>query len=745
MAVSIGVVVGVLLAVGGVVGLGVGYVAVRRDHPAAEPFAKMSAFPGVAGLCFAVLTVAPNPPVSRVLLALAHSFLFVAPGYFLLFTAAYTGYNQWLTPRRKRAIVAVYVLSATAAALEPLVLSDVIVRTVNGLTMPVVATNQIRVVATLLLSYPAILAGFGFLGTFLVSRRNMYRAQTAVIMLAVLFTVVGNVVFEAGLSPHPGLNLTSVFFSLEAIVIALALFRFDFFHVEPLAPGVVLEEMNDPVIVVDETETVVDVNPAGCELVDGPMPVGESVESVFPGLLSAADTGEQYVPAVTSVKSDGGEVAVYDIDDEPLTDQYRRDRGRVLVLRDVTLQQRRERTFESLQSVNQQFLAAESRQEALDIAVTTAYELLGYPYSGAMLYDEEAHVLCPAAITEPLQTAYENSQHGGSPVVEPSDDDIWTVFESGEPMLGSPIQAADDEQIPVDIGGSLLYPLGDHGVLGVSADADHDGFSEDDRRFVDILATTTENALDRIEKEQQLRESRELLEKRTEQIEFFNSVLRHDLLNGMMVVQGHTDQLRDEVDGPAAEHVETIDDWGRDITELAQKVRSVTRTLTGEDPVELSVVDVGAAIDEKAAKLTSGYDDVTIDVDADTTAVPAVWADDLLSAVIENLLSNAIEHNDTDDPEITVDVTVDSETVSVRIADNGPGIPDEMKDQIFDEWVTSDESGSIGFGLYFVRVMVDRYGGDIWFEDRTDGEGSRGAVAVLRLPKATAQEPPATE
>jgi signal transduction histidine kinase len=737
MPISGGVLVGVVLGIGGVVGLGVGYAAWQHDdHPAAAPLAKTSALPGVSSLAFGALLLFPDPPISRVLFALAHVCLFLAPAYFLLFTVAYTGRDRWLRGGRKRALIGLYVVASLAMVIEPLVLAEVTVRTVNGVTLPVLGTNRVRLLATLLFVYPATLGGLALLGAFFVSPRNMYRTQTGVIILAVLFTVVGNVVFEAGFSPHPGLNLTSVFFGVEAIIIALALFRFDFFRVKPLAPGVVLEEIDDPVIVLDETESVVDLNPSGRLLVAVADPIGTPVERAFPGLLTAAAKDERYVPGDADLSSDGGEIEVYDINDAPITDQYERNRGTVIVLRDVTLQQRRERTFASLQSVSQQFLTAETRQEVLDIAATTAYELLGYPYSGAMVYDESEDVLRPASFADPLTAAYEDSEYDGDPVIEPGEDDIWQVFVSGEAMVGSPIQAGGGDEIPVDIGGSLIYPLGDHGILGVSAGPDHDGFSEDDRRFVDILATTTENALDRVEKEQQLRESRELLTKRTEQIEFFNSVLRHDLLNGMLVIQGHTEELKDLVDGEAADHVEIIDSWSEDITSLASKVRSVTKTLTGEEPVELTAVDLGTAIEAKVDKLRNGHETVSVDVRTDT--LPPVRADDLLPAVVENILSNAIEHNDTDHPEITVETTVGEETVTVRIADNGPGIPDEMKDAVFDEQVTSEASGSVGFGLYFVRVMVDRYGGDVWFEDREamDDAVDTGAVAVLELPVA---------
>ncbi|MEF8829429.1 MAG: histidine kinase N-terminal 7TM domain-containing protein [Haloarcula sp.] len=733
MELTAALIIGGILTVGGGLGIAVGYaVRYRRDHPAAKPLSMMAIPPGLAGLCTAGVVVAPQPPLARVLLAAATGLLLVTPAYFLLFTLVYTGRGELITRRRRRLLVALYGTIGAVAVLEPLVLADITVRTVNGLAFPVMASRTVIVLTTVLFVYPLIAVCLWLLGRFLIAPSNIYRRQTAIVLGAVCITVVGNVAFETGFSPHPGLNLTAVFFSAEGALIALALFRFDFLSVEPLAPDIVLEEMDDPVIVLDESETLIDANPAAIRLLSDPTPIGTPIRQSLPGLLAAAENGEEYVHSSghTAV-TDGGKGDVYDLENTPICDQYDRNRGSVLVLRDISLQKQRERTLASLQSVSQQFLGAETTQDVLEIAVTTADDLLEYPYSGVMVYDAEANVLKPAVFADALAAAYEDAEGTGDPVVEPGPNDLWQVFESGEPRRGAPIENPVSD-LPVEIGGSLLYPLGDHGVLGISAGPDHTGFSDADRRFADTLATTTENALDRVEKEQELRESRELLETRSQQIRFFNSALRHDLLNGLMVIQGHIDRLDADVDGEAADRVDTIDEWTEDLARMAREVRSVIQAITGEADSDLEAVDLGAVVAEKAAKFRRGHDELTVTVE--TGALPAVWADSLLASVVENLFRNAVEHNDTEAPAITVSASAGPGTVTLRIADNGPGIDDEMKEVIFEEAVTSETSGSVGFGLYFVRVMVDRYGGDIWFEDREDG--ATGAVAVLELPIA---------
>jgi len=62
----------------------------------------------------------------------------------------------------------------------------------------------------------------------------------------------------------------------------------------------------------------------------------------------------------------------------------------------------------------------------------------------------------------------------------------------------------------------------------------------------------------------------------------------------------------------------------------------------------------------------------------------------------------------------------------------GPGIPDEMKEEIFKEGVKDQETGRTGLGLFLVKTLIERYGGKIWVEDNEP----EGSVFVLRFRSA---------
>ncbi|WP_420182628.1 ATP-binding protein [Haloarcula sp. KBTZ06] len=216
------------------------------------------------------------------------------------------------------------------------------------------------------------------------------------------------------------------------------------------------------------------------------------------------------------------------------------------------------------------------------------------------------------------------------------------------------------------------------------------------------------------------------LKRHEEQMEFFNSILRHDILNGMTVIEARAETLADALGGTQATYAETILDWSRDIVDLTQKVRSVLSTMSDDGLTEAETIALGPVVEGATRKAASMDEDCTLKTDIPDGI--EVVADDLLDDVVGNILTNAVEHGDLG---TTIEVTterVDS-MVHLRIADDGPGIPPEQREAIFEKGERGTESTGTGFGLYFVSVMVDSYGGDIWVEE-SDLGGSEFVVAL---------------
>jgi len=104
-------------------------------------------------------------------------------------------------------------------------------------------------------------------------------------------------------------------------------------------------------------------------------------------------------------------------------------------------------------------------------------------------------------------------------------------------------------------------------------------------------------------------------------------------------------------------------------------------------------------------------------------------ADEGLRSVIENIVNNAFIHSGTDRVEIRISES--AEWCEIRIADFGIGIPDEIKERIFEERFKHGKTAQTGLGLFIAKKIVERYGGEIWVEDNKP----KGSVFVIRLRK----------
>ncbi len=242
---------------------------------------------------------------------------------------------------------------------------------------------------------------------------------------------------------------------------------------------------------------------------------------------------------------------------------------------------------------------------------------------------------------------------------------------------------------------------------------------------VDGIITTSRNITERKESEQKLKSQRD-------DLELLNQVVRHDIRNDLQVVSTYAELLEDHVDEEGRDHLQRLTESNKQAADLTITARDLTNVILRSDS-DIEHVPLAPAVDGQVSELRSSHPEASYNID-DSVDGHAVLADDMLDTVFRNLLKNAVQHNDKDQPEVEIEASTDDDTVTVRVADNGPGVPDEQKDVIFGREEKGLESEGTGIGLYLVQELVTGYGGDIWVEDRED---SPGAVFVLELQRAT--------
>jgi PAS domain S-box-containing protein len=219
--------------------------------------------------------------------------------------------------------------------------------------------------------------------------------------------------------------------------------------------------------------------------------------------------------------------------------------------------------------------------------------------------------------------------------------------------------------------------------------------------------------------------------RREQELELLNRIVRHDIRNDMAVVLGWAEMLDDHVDDEGREYLQKILASGEHVVELTEVAREYVETVVSDEAATLEPVPLRSVLKTELSLREESFPEAEFVLENSPPDVE-VAANSMLSSVFRNLLNNAVQHNDADIPHIEVSCEVRDNEVEARIADNGPGIPDDHKDTVFGKGERGLGSPGTGIGLYLVDTLVTEYGGEIWVEDNEP----TGAVFVVQLPLA---------
>ena len=107
-----------------------------------------------------------------------------------------------------------------------------------------------------------------------------------------------------------------------------------------------------------------------------------------------------------------------------------------------------------------------------------------------------------------------------------------------------------------------------------------------------------------------------------------------------------------------------------------------------------------------------------------------------MPTIFTNLIGNSVKFGGPD-VEITIRVEEPDGEVLVSVEDTGPGVPDEVKGKLFHRFERGMARGSgEGLGIFIVRTLVTRYGGEVWVDDRVPDHPDEGAAFRFTLKKA---------
>lgn len=216
-------------------------------------------------------------------------------------------------------------------------------------------------------------------------------------------------------------------------------------------------------------------------------------------------------------------------------------------------------------------------------------------------------------------------------------------------------------------------------------------------------------------------------------LSYLNATLRHEILNTAAVIHSQTDLVLNEYDsdGTIPDRMETIKSRTQEMEAVIENVGLLLQA--SRNDIDREPIDVIELLTEEIDSLQNSVEAVSVDTTLPEQAIAR--ANQPLRRAFANLLWNAVEHNDTDNPRVEVTVRREPETVIVKVADNGPGIPEAERDTLFEQEIRHDDTH--GLGLALTQTIIDNYDGTLEVTET----GADGTVFTLTLPRASEPSP----
>jgi signal transduction histidine kinase len=224
----------------------------------------------------------------------------------------------------------------------------------------------------------------------------------------------------------------------------------------------------------------------------------------------------------------------------------------------------------------------------------------------------------------------------------------------------------------------------------------------------------------------------------------FLNMAGHELRTPLTVIKGYLSMLSDGSLGqpPAGlrQPIELLASKADELGTLVDDLLFTSRLDSGRLPAHPMRLDLRIAVQEAARRadprvhLLGG--ELEMEIAADALVVSA--DPEHVARVLDNLVNNALTYRRPGQPAwVRLSAAIEDGQAVVSVEDRGRGVPDELRERIFERFVRGEQGASgapgTGLGLYISRQLATRHGGKLELDRSTPGQGSRFS---LRLPRA---------
>jgi len=207
----------------------------------------------------------------------------------------------------------------------------------------------------------------------------------------------------------------------------------------------------------------------------------------------------------------------------------------------------------------------------------------------------------------------------------------------------------------------------------------------------------------------------------------------HEIRNALFPAKSYLHRLKKKPDDRSS-----IESTERAINRAIDSTRIISTYAHLEDNQSRSDISVRKIIDQAIESMSDSLNELSIDVSIDdqTNNGATIRANpDQLSLVFNNLLRNAIDAlTGVKDRRIIVTIREDDQGTEIRIDDTGPGIPEDVRANVFDAFFTTRPQQGTGLGLTIAQKVVEAHEGVI----SIDADSKQGAGIIVRLPRHAA-------
>ncbi|MEW6567339.1 MAG: ATP-binding protein [Chloroflexota bacterium] len=374
----------------------------------------------------------------------------------------------------------------------------------------------------------------------------------------------------------------------------------------------------------------------------------------------------------------------------------------------------------------------------LQFIIRSAADLLESEAASILLVDENTHNLYFAATgSDPKELAK---------VPVPLEGSIaGMIFREDKPLIIN--EVATDQRHFREVGERIHFQT--RSLVGVpmrirervtgvleAVNKRHGAFTEADVQTLSIIASQAAVALHNARLVDALQRAYDELGKLDRLKSDFIAIASHELRTPLGVILGYATILKEEADAASSEHATAV-------LNSALRMRSLIEDMTNMNLLQFGTAEVSLVLQPLAPIARAAYEEVSELVRAKGQSLALRLPEEPLQAMVDsaklgmaltNLLNNAMRFTPTEG-HIWLDVERRGTEAWLRVRDDGPGVPSEELEKIFDRFYQVEEHmrrrhGGMGLGLAIVRAIAKAHGGRAWAESAGPGQGATFTIAI---------------